>query len=627
MQNKKCIKDACGMLSACIVAFLLCASTGYGADESKRIFSPRWSLGTGDEVDADSLRKFERRASYVDIQLSPESIELETPGAINLPLSANKSIDVELVDRQLTADGMIVWSGRSLIPSLFQTENHIDTTVVLNPQTGEFGATLALANRIISINPAHRPGLYRISEIGGLNLDNDFVLNTDENLTDVMRDPEVPGGETDRNGVHIVDLFVGFSNAAARGIDPDLVGNQMAAEVNNGLRNSEVTNIKVRYVGAGFTDDDRGVVTSWLNDAVIDEHFGDEIGRLKPDLVAVVQTYDSGNSTAAGWGQAPGTLSVNAIDGIIPISRHEIGHNAGSIHCPTGDGYNFGWEVRRGVGTHMCGNQLNFYSNPFVFDASGNPMGDVNNANMAQVWRDRADVMSGFRRHSIPFADEGESLLSIVDLTVDESVGSAAVTLKLMPISNAEVSATVFTRTDTATPGQDYYGTTERIVFAAGESEKTFRFNVIDDFQVETDEKVAVLLRELDGARSDDDMGHVTITDNDDGEFPLLSIQDVDVNESTAFVSVSVKLEPASTTSTEVTVYTRPDGSAEPAADYYGFTERLVFAAGETSKSIALSIVNDNDTEDNENLSLRLTEPIGAGISDGEATVRITDDD
>jgi len=224
--------------------------------------------------------------------------------------------------------------------------------------------------------------------------------------------------------------------------------------------------------------------------------------------------------------------------------------------------------------------------------------------------------------------DGGSSALSVTDLSVDESVGSALVTVSLAPASSSPVSVTAFTRADgSAVPGQDLYGATETIEFAAGQTSKTFAVQILDDSESESDETFSVMLTDAVGATIEDSTAVVTITDDDASGDSVLSVADLNVSEGDGTAAVTVSLSPAASGPVSVTAFTRQTGQAVPGSDYYGTTRVIEFAVGETSKTLAVEILDDTVSEGSESFDVRLSDPVGAQIGDDTATVSIGDDD
>ena len=70
--------------------------------------------------------------------------------------------------------------------------------------------------------------------------------------------------------------------------------------------------------------------------------------------------------------------------------------------------------------------------------------------------------------------------------------------------------------------------------------------------------------------------------------------------------------------------YATSDGTATAGADYTAASGTLSFAAGETSKTVSVTVLNDAHDEGSETLTLTLSNATGAVIGDGEATGTIT---
>ena len=88
---------------------------------------------------------------------------------------------------------------------------------------------------------------------------------------------------------------------------------------------------------------------------------------------------------------------------------------------------------------------------------------------------------------------------------------------------------------------------------------------------------------------------------------------------------VTLSRSPSVGTSEAVSVdYATSDGTATAGADYTAASGTLSFAAGETSKTVSVTVLNDAHDEGSETLTLTLSNATGAVIADGEATGTIT---
>ena len=60
--------------------------------------------------------------------------------------------------------------------------------------------------------------------------------------------------------------------------------------------------------------------------------------------------------------------------------------------------------------------------------------------------------------------------------------------------------------------------------------------------------------------------------------------------------------------------YATTDGTATAGSDYTTTSGKLVFAPGETSKTISVPVVNDTVVEPDETFTLTLSQPSNAGL-------------
>ena len=108
---------------------------------------------------------------------------------------------------------------------------------------------------------------------------------------------------------------------------------------------------------------------------------------------------------------------------------------------------------------------------------------------------------------------------------------------------------------------------------------------------------------------------------------PSLSIADAQVDEAAdAMLEFTVSLSRAA--SETVTVdWATADGTATAGSDYTADSGTLTFAPDETSKTVAVAVLDDSHDEGNETLTVTLSNPSGAYLADGEATGTIENSD
>ena len=110
---------------------------------------------------------------------------------------------------------------------------------------------------------------------------------------------------------------------------------------------------------------------------------------------------------------------------------------------------------------------------------------------------------------------------------------------------------------------------------------------------------------------------------------PEVSVADAQANEGAGAIAFEVSLDRAFTTAAHrVTVdYATADGSAKAGEDYTATSGTLTFAAGETTKTVNVPVLDDAVDEGEETFTFRLSNATGARIGDGEATGTIANDD
>ncbi|MBA4789699.1 MAG: cellulase family glycosylhydrolase [Rhizobiales bacterium] len=204
-------------------------------------------------------------------------------------------------------------------------------------------------------------------------------------------------------------------------------------------------------------------------------------------------------------------------------------------------------------------------------------------------------------------------------------------TVTLSAAATGPVTVAYATANGTATAGSDYAAASGTLTFAAGETTKTIQVTVNGDTVVEGNETLTLNLSAPSGATIADGLGTGTIT-NDDvvaPVLPTLSVSDATVaegNSGTKVMTFTVTLSAAATGPVTV-AYATANGTATAGSDYAAASGTLTFAAGETTKTVQVTVNGDTVVEGNETLTLNLSAPSGATIADGSGTGTITNDD
>lgn len=187
-----------------------------------------------------------------------------------------------------------------------------------------------------------------------------------------------------------------------------------------------------------------------------------------------------------------------------------------------------------------------------------------------------------------------------------------------------------------AQEGTDYTAVTGRVAFRPGKRVRFIGVPLIGDGAVNNDLNFAVRISRLKNARVGPAYGVGTILD-DDGAAGTgrLAINDANVVEGdsgTKPINFTVTLSRAAAGNVTVKYKTTQIGgskNAQPGEDYISKSGTLTFAAGETSKTITIQVVNDTAPAQSlvERFFVDIFDPTGATITDSRAEGLITDND
>ena len=212
--------------------------------------------------------------------------------------------------------------------------------------------------------------------------------------------------------------------------------------------------------------------------------------------------------------------------------------------------------------------------------------------------------------------------------TFSETGGTQAITVRLSNAYNSTVTVRYATSNGSAASGSDYTATSGTLTFAPGETSKTFSIPIINDVLVEPSETIQLTLSApVSATLGTQRTATVSITDND---VPTVSFSQASksASEATTSASFTVTLSSASTKSVTVKYALANGGTATSGADFTLPAGTLTFAPGEVSKTIAFTIANDTQDENDETLKIGLSTPSNATLgSVSVATYTIVDND
>jgi len=133
------------------------------------------------------------------------------------------------------------------------------------------------------------------------------------------------------------------------------------------------------------------------------------------------------------------------------------------------------------------------------------------------------------------------------------------------------------------------------------------------------------------GEFSDPDVFARVLAEPDPDPLPAFSIGDVTVAEGdagNAVATFTVTLTgPGAGSAAASVAFATADGTALAGADYEATSGVLEFAAGETSKTVSVTVLGERLREGDETFLLNLSNPTGATVADAQAVATVTDDD
>ena len=225
--------------------------------------------------------------------------------------------------------------------------------------------------------------------------------------------------------------------------------------------------------------------------------------------------------------------------------------------------------------------------------------------------------------------DDPPPRLSIDDasLTEGDGDGNMRFAVTLAPASARPVTVRYTTADATATAGADYTTVDGTLTFPAGSTVRSIAVPVADDALDEADTETFTMTLSAAENASLAGTGAETGTVHDNDAPPRLSIDDASLTEGDGDGNMrfAVTLAPASGRTVTVR-YATADATATAGADYTALDATLTFPAGSTVRSIAVPVVDDQDAEDTETLTVSLSNPQGAVVSAATATGTVSDD-
>ena len=433
------------------------------------------------------------------------------------------------------------------------------------------------------------------------------------------------------------------------------------------------TNVRIRVVGRNLLNYTAGDENDALLNTItkttsspVKQQVDSWRQQTGADLVTVVRAFNNatmsdcgtawiGNYHGQGWSSswASSVVADGSNGGYYCHDQtfaHELGHNMGSNHDTETSGGDYGaYSYSRGyrrtlsastgfatVMAYTDGPQqmLNRFSNPAASACLGQPCGVAGSSDNARGLALGAPYVAAYRATVVPTAPP--PTLSIADASISEGNSGTKVLTFHIALSAAAPSAigySIATVNGTAIGGADFVALSQTgQTIAAGATGKDVSVTINGDTAVEADETFDVALSAVTGATVADGTARGTIT-NDDA-LPTttaahLWVDDAAVtegNSGTRTLTFTVRLTQAVPITVGFDAVTS-DGTAVAPYDYVrGSFPAQTIPAGQTSRTLAVTVNGDTAVEANEAFAINLSNA-NAPIDDARGVATIVNDD
>ncbi|WP_430885034.1 Calx-beta domain-containing protein [Fusibacter sp. JL216-2] len=215
-----------------------------------------------------------------------------------------------------------------------------------------------------------------------------------------------------------------------------------------------------------------------------------------------------------------------------------------------------------------------------------------------------------------------------VTISVGEGESTAELTVKRTDGSDGAVSVDYAVTSGSAIGlGTDYTLTDGTLNFADGETSKVIEVIIVDDAIEESSETIEVTLSDVAGGASlgTNKSATVTITDNDTapGTIQFTKVN-VSVSENAGTASLPVEMTSTSDGAIKVDYAVTGGNATGSGVDFSLPSGTLIFNAGETSKTVSISIVNDSVFESDEKIIITLKNPTSGFTIGANKSITVT---
>ena len=222
--------------------------------------------------------------------------------------------------------------------------------------------------------------------------------------------------------------------------------------------------------------------------------------------------------------------------------------------------------------------------------------------------------------------------LSVRDVVVDRKAGTASFYVLLDRAVDSSFSVGYSTASGTAVAGTDFAAASGTVTFGAGETVKAVTLDILNRGVAKDNSLFSLNLGALSGTGSSvvqvaDGVGIGLIGRSNQATVtsPTISSQNVMASEADGYVNFVVQLSAPSASAVTVDYSTSSGTTSVFGDDFATLFGSLTFAAGVTTQTVRVALVNDTVTEPIESFNLGLFRAVGATIANSFVTATIVD--
>jgi glucose/arabinose dehydrogenase len=340
---------------------------------------------------------------------------------------------------------------------------------------------------------------------------------------------------------------------------------------------------------------------------------GSHVGKIWSSTGTLLASVTFTNETASGWQQQALVDPITITAG----TTYVVSVNANSHYATTLNG--FSTSITNGsltapVGAGVYNETVGSF--PSLVYSNENYFRDVVFSAVSTV---------SLRDNSTIFVNEADGTATVTVVRTGSTQEQLTVEFTTNEIGGPSAASA---GADYTQPNFNGRANTGQVVFEIGESEKTFTIPIIDDGLIEGNETFAIGLQNpSSGTLGAPRTVLITILDDDSPSTISISEPTLNVSEGSAVATITVQRSGNNTQAASVSFGTS-NGTAIAGSDYTATTGTINFAAGQTTQTISIPILNDILTESNETFIVTLSNANGAILgSQITSTINILDND